>query len=40
MMPLTMAKIGEFNKIKKIGGREDTKKCLVNLWVVSGGMVT
>lgn len=40
MMPLTMAKIGESNKIKKIGGREDTKKFLENLGFVTGGMVT
>ena len=40
MMPLTMAKIGESNMIKKIGGREDTKKFLENLGFVTGGMVT
>ena len=40
MMPLTMAKIGESNTIKKIGGREDTKKFLENLGFVTGGMVT
>ena len=39
-MPLTMAKIGESNMIKKIGGREDTKKFLENLGFVTGGMVT
>lgn len=35
-----MAKIGESNMIKKIGGREDTKKFLENLGFVTGGMVT
>lgn len=40
MMPLTMAKIGESNTIKRIGGREDTKKFLENLGFVTGGMVT
>ena len=40
MMPLTMAKIGESNTIKRIGGREDTKKFLENLGFVAGGMVT
>ena len=39
-MPLTMAKIGESNTIKRIGGREDTKKFLENLGFVTGGMVT
>ena len=39
-MPLTMAKIGESNMIKKIGGREDTKKFLENLGFVTGGKVT
>ena len=35
-----MAKIGESNMIKKIGGREDTKKFLENLGFVTGGKVT
>ena len=26
MMPLTMAKVGEKNTIKRIGGREETKE--------------
>lgn len=39
-MPLTMAKIGESNTIKKIGGREDTRKFLENLGFVAGGIVT
>ena len=35
-----MAKIGESNMIKKIGGREDTKKFLENLGFDTGGKVT
>ena len=40
MMPLTMAKVGEPNTIKRIGGREETKKFLENLGGVTGGVVT
>lgn len=40
MMPLTMAKVGESNTIKRIGGREETKKFLENLGFVTGGVVT
>ena len=40
MMPLTMAKVGEPNTSKRIGGREETKKFLENLGFVSGGVVT
>ena len=40
MMPLTMAKGGEPNTIKRIGGREETKKFLENLGFVTGGVVT
>ena len=40
MMPLTMAKEGEVNLIKKIGGREDTRRVLENLGFVVGGGVT
>ena len=40
MMPLTMAKVGEPNTIKRIGGREETKKFLENLGFVAGGVVT
>ena len=40
MMPLTMAKEGEVNLIKKIGGREDTRRFLENLGFVVGGGVT
>ena len=40
MMPLTMAKVGEPNTLKRIGGREETKKFLENLGFVTGGVVT
>lgn len=40
MMPLTMANTGEINVIKKVGGREDTRKFLENLGFVTGGTVT
>ena len=39
-MPLTMAKVGEPNTIKKVGGKEETRKFLENLGFVTGGMVT
>ena len=38
-MPLTMAREGEENVIKKIGGREETRQFLENLGFVSGGTV-
>lgn len=40
MMPLTMVKEGEPNIIKKIGGKEETRKFLENLGFVTGGVVT
>ena len=40
MMPLTMAKEGEVNLIKKIGGREDTRRFLEIRGCVVGGGVT
>ena len=40
MMPLTMAKVGEPNTIKRIGGREESKKFLENLGFVTGSVVT
>ena len=40
MMPLTMCKAGEENEIKKIGGKEETRRHLENLGFVSGGEVT
>lgn len=39
-MPLTMVKAGEPSMIKKVGGREETKKFLESLGFVVGGMVT
>jgi ferrous iron transport protein A len=39
-MPLSLAKTGEANSIKKIGGREDAKKHLENLGFVAGCNVT
>lgn len=39
-MPLTMVKTGESNTIKKVGGKEDTKRFLENLGFVSGAVVT
>lgn len=39
-MPLTMVKIGEENIIKKIGGKDETKRFLENLGFVTGGAVT
>lgn len=40
MMPLLMAKEGEPNVIKKVGGKEETRKFLENLGFVTGGVVT
>ena len=40
MMPLTMLNTGETNTIKKVGGKEDTKRFLENLGFVAGGNVT
>lgn len=40
MMPLSMVKEGEPNVIKKVGGKEETRKFLENLGFVTGGMVT
>lgn len=40
MMPLTMARTGEINRIKKVGGKEETRKFLENLGFVTGGEVT
>ena len=39
-MPLTMAKQGESNTIKRVGGKNDTKKFLETLGFVVGGAVT
>lgn len=40
MMPLSMVKEGEPNVIRKVGGKEETKKFLENLGFVTGGTVT
>ncbi|MFZ2538977.1 MAG: FeoA family protein [Oscillospiraceae bacterium] len=39
-MPLTMAKAGEINSIKKVGGKDETRRFLENLGFVVGGNVT
>ena len=39
-MPLTFAKEGEANSIKKVGGKEETRKFLENLGFVTGAIVT
>ena len=39
-MPLTMVNTGEPNVIKKVGGKEETKRFLENLGCVAGGLVT
>ena len=39
-MPLTFAKEGEANSIKKVGGKEETRKFLENLGFVPGAIVT
>lgn len=40
MMPLSMVKPGETNTIKKVGGKEETRKFIENLGFVTGGEVT
>lgn len=40
MMPLTVAGVGVAITIKKIGGKEETRKFLENLGFVVGGTVT
>lgn len=39
-MPLSMARAGESNVIRKVGGREETRRFLENLGFVVGGAVT
>lgn len=39
-MPLAMAKTGEANIIRKIGGKDETRRHLENLGFVVGGEVT
>ena len=40
MMPLSMVKEGEPSTIKKVGGKEETRKFLENLGFVAGSTVT
>ena len=40
MMPLSMVKEGEPNVIKKVGGKDETRRFLENLGFVPGGTVT
>ncbi|MBU3876368.1 ferrous iron transport protein A [Faecalicatena sp. AGMB00832] len=40
MMPLSMASMGEENTIKKVGGREETRRFLEGLGFVTGGIVS
>ena len=40
MMPLTMADVGKPITIKRVGGKEETRKFLENLGFVTGGTVT
>ena len=39
-MPLSMVREGEPNIIRKVGGKEDTRRFLENLGFVAGGSVT
>lgn len=39
-MPLTMATMGEVNKIVKVGGNEETRRFLENLGFVVGTEIT
>ena len=39
MMPLTVAGVGVASTIKKIGGKEETRKFLENLGFVVGGLL-
>lgn len=40
MMPLSMVKEGEPSIIRKVGGKEETRRFLENLGFVAGGSVT
>ncbi len=40
IMPLSMVSIGEKSIIKKVGGKEETRKFLENLGFVTGGTIT
>lgn len=39
-MPLTLAKVGEKNIIRKIGGKQEVRAHLENLGFIVGGSVT
>ena len=39
-MPFTMVNAGEPSVIRKVGGREETRRFLENLGFVTGGVVT
>ncbi len=39
-MPLTMAESGKVNQIKKVGGKEETRRFLESLGFVAGGEIT
>lgn len=39
MMPLTMAKPGEMNAVRKVGGKESTRRFLESLGFVAGSDV-
>ncbi len=39
-MPLTMVRVGEQSTIKKVGGKEETRRFLENLGFVAGSDVT
>jgi ferrous iron transport protein A len=39
MMPLTLAKDGETNHIKKVGGKEDVRQFLATLGFIPGASV-
>ena len=40
MMPLTIVNSGEENEIKRVGGKEETRRFLENLGFVQGAKVT
>ena len=40
MMPWTMVNSGEENEIKRVGGKEETRRFLENLGFVQGAKVT
>lgn len=40
MMPLIMVNSGEENEIKRVGGKEETRRFLENLGFVQGAKVT